>query len=68
VNARRRGPANDLAVEADHMSLLLHRRVRGPRSIDDVGKAATLFREPVASEADLVRQIGWPDRSAWPSG
>jgi hypothetical protein len=58
LNARRRGPANDLAVEAaDHMSLPCVGVSGALDSIDDVGKAATLFREPVASEADLVRQI-----------
>jgi hypothetical protein len=58
LNARRRGPANDLAVEAaDHMSLPCVGASGALDSIDDVGKAATLFREPVASEADLVRQI-----------
>ncbi len=58
LNARRRGPANDLAVEAaDHMGLPCIGASGALDSIDDVGKAATLFREPVASEADLVRQI-----------
>lgn len=56
--ARRKGPANDLAVEAaDHMSLPCVGGSGAHDVLEDVGKAATLFREPVASEADLVRQI-----------
>jgi predicted metal-dependent phosphoesterase TrpH len=57
-NARRRGPANDLAIEAaDHMSLPCVGSSGAHPTLDDVGKGATLFREPVASEADLVRQL-----------
>ena len=56
--ARRKGPANDLAVEAaDHMSLPCVGGSGAHDILEDVGKAATLFREPVASEADVVRQI-----------
>jgi hypothetical protein len=56
--ARRKGPANDLAVEAaDHMSLPCVGGSGAHDSLDDVGKAATLFREPVATEADVVRQL-----------
>lgn len=58
LNARRKGPANDLAVEAaDHMNLPCTGASGALESLDDIGKAATLFREPVASEADLVRQL-----------
>src|SRR5512138_2109658 len=58
LNVRRRGPANDLAVEAaDHMSLRCTGASGALDSLDDIGKAATLFKEPVASEADLVRQL-----------
>jgi PHP-associated len=58
LNARRKGPANDLAVEAaDHMNLPCIGASGALESLDDVGKAATLFREPVASEADIVRQL-----------
>jgi hypothetical protein len=58
LNARRAGPANDLAVEAaDHMSLPCVGASGAQPSLDDIGKAATLFRDPVASEVDLVRQI-----------
>lgn len=56
-NARRKGPSNDLAVEAaDHMSLPCIGS-SGTNTPEEIGKAATLFREPVATEADLVRQI-----------
>jgi len=58
LNAERKGPANDLAVEAaDHMNLPCTAGSGALGSIDPVGKAATLFREPVASEEDLVRQL-----------
>jgi hypothetical protein len=58
LNARRKGPANDLAVEAaDHMSLPCTGASGALGSLDEVGKAATLFRDPVASEEDLVRQL-----------
>jgi hypothetical protein len=58
LNARRKGPANDLAMEAaDHMSLPCTGASGALASLDELGKAATLFREPVTSEADLVRQL-----------
>lgn len=58
LNARRAGPSDDLAVEAaDHMSLPCVGSSGALDSIDVVGKAATLFRDVVANEADLVRQI-----------
>jgi hypothetical protein len=58
LNGRRKGPANDLAVEAaDHMNLPCTGASGALGSLDEVGKAATLFKEPVASEADLVRQL-----------
>jgi predicted metal-dependent phosphoesterase TrpH len=57
LNARRHGPANDLAVEAaDHMSLPCVGG-SGAHQLEEIGKAATLFKEPVATEADLVRQL-----------
>ena len=56
--ARKRGPANDLAIEAaDHMTLPCVGGSGAHETLDDIGKAATLFRVPVASEADLVRQL-----------
>ena len=55
--ARRRGPANDLAVEAaDHMNLPCMGG-SGAHQASEIGNAATLFKLPVASEADLVAQI-----------
>lgn len=58
LNVQRKGPANDLAVEAaDHMSLPCTAGSGALASIEPVGKAATLFKEPVASEEDLVRQL-----------
>jgi predicted metal-dependent phosphoesterase TrpH len=57
LNARRRGSANDLAVEAaDHMNLPCT-GASGAHEPSEIGKAATLFRDPVASEADLVAQL-----------
>jgi hypothetical protein len=58
LNARRKGPANDLAVEAaDHMSLPCTGASGAFDALDPIGQAATLFKEPVATEADLVRQL-----------
>ncbi len=58
LNARRKGPANDLAIEAaDHMSLPCVGASGAQGSLDELGKAATLFRDRVASEADLVAQL-----------
>jgi predicted metal-dependent phosphoesterase TrpH len=58
LNVRRKGPANDLAVEAaDHLNLPCIGASGAHPTLDDIGKAATLFREPVANEADLVRQL-----------
>ena len=55
---RVKGPANDLAVEAaDHMSLPCVAGSGAHGSLDEIGKVATLFREPVASERDVVAQI-----------
>jgi hypothetical protein len=58
LNARRKGPANDLAVEAaDHMNLPCTGSSGAMGSLDEIGNAATLFRDTVASEADLVQQL-----------
>jgi hypothetical protein len=58
LNTRRKGPANDLAVEAaDHMNLPCTGASGALGSLDEIGKAATLFREPVASEQDVVQQL-----------
>jgi predicted metal-dependent phosphoesterase TrpH len=57
LNASRRSATNDLAVEAaDHMNLPCT-GASGAHELQAIGKAATLFREPVASEADLVAQL-----------
>lgn len=57
LNASRRGATNDLAMEAaDHMNLPCV-GASGAHELADIGKAATLFRAPVASEADLVEQL-----------
>jgi predicted metal-dependent phosphoesterase TrpH len=57
LNTRRKGPANDLAIEAaDHMSLPCV-GASGAHEAADIGKAATLFRDPVSSEADVVAQL-----------
>ncbi len=58
LNARRKGPANDLAIEAaDHMNLPCIGSSGAQGSLDELGKAATLFRDPVTSEADVVAQL-----------
>ncbi len=58
LNVRRKGPSNDLAVEAaDHLNLPCVGASGAHPTLDDIGKGATLFREPIAGEADLVRQI-----------
>jgi predicted metal-dependent phosphoesterase TrpH len=58
LNAHRKGPTNDLAVEAaDHMNLPCTGASGALASLDEIGKAATLFRDPVASEKDVVQQL-----------
>jgi predicted metal-dependent phosphoesterase TrpH len=58
LNARRKGPVNDLAVEAaDHMNLPCTGASGALDATDEIGKAATLFRDPVSSEADVVQQL-----------
>jgi len=57
LHGRRRGPHDDLAVEAaDHLNLPC---VGGSGALvaAEVGRAATLFRDPVTSEADVVAQL-----------
>jgi predicted metal-dependent phosphoesterase TrpH len=57
LNASRKGPTNDLAMEAaDHMNLPCT-GASGAHDLAVIGKAATLFRDPIASEADLVAQL-----------
>jgi predicted metal-dependent phosphoesterase TrpH len=58
LNTHRKGPANDLAVEAaDHMNLPCTGASGAQGSVEEIGKAATLFRDPVKTEEDLVRQL-----------
>ncbi len=58
LNVRRKGPTDDLAIEAaDHLNLPCVGASGAHPTLDHIGKAATLFREPVAGEADLVRQL-----------
>jgi predicted metal-dependent phosphoesterase TrpH len=58
LNTHRKGPANDLAVEAaDHMNLPCTGASGAMAGVEELGKAATLFRDPVANEEDLVRQL-----------
>jgi predicted metal-dependent phosphoesterase TrpH len=57
LNGRRKPAVNDLAVEAaDHMNLPCT-GASGAHAAEEIGKAATLFREPVKTEADLVAQL-----------
>jgi predicted metal-dependent phosphoesterase TrpH len=58
LHGRSPGVANDLAVEAaDHLGLPCVGGSGALSSLDDLGTAATLFREPVADEAGLVAQL-----------
>jgi hypothetical protein len=58
LDARRKGSTNDLAVEAaDHMGLPCVGGSGARDSLDVIGKAATLFRDPVCNEADLTAQL-----------
>jgi predicted metal-dependent phosphoesterase TrpH len=58
LEARRKGASNDLAVEAaDHMGLPCVGGSGARDSLDEIGKAATLFRDPVRTEADLAAQL-----------
>jgi predicted metal-dependent phosphoesterase TrpH len=57
-HGRSRGDANDLAVEAaDHLGLPCVGGSGALASLDELGRVATLFREPVADEAGLVGQL-----------
>ncbi len=58
LEARRRPSVNDLAVEAaDHLGLPCVGASGARDGLAEIGKAATLFRDPVRSEADLVAQL-----------
>lgn len=57
-NARQKAAANDLAIEAaDHLSLPCTGGSGARTALEELGGAATLFRDPVATEADLVAQL-----------
>jgi hypothetical protein len=58
LHGRSRGEANDLAVEAaDHLGLPCTAGSGALASLDELGTAATLFRDPVSDEAGLVAQL-----------
>jgi len=58
LDASRKPAANDLAVEAaDHLGLPCVAGSGARASLDEIGKAATLFRDVVRTEADLVAQL-----------
>jgi predicted metal-dependent phosphoesterase TrpH len=58
LHGRSRHEVNDLAVEAaDHLGLPCVGGSGALTSLDDLGTAATLLREPVTDEAGLVRQL-----------
>jgi predicted metal-dependent phosphoesterase TrpH len=58
LNGRRKQSANDLAVEAaDHMNLPCVAGSDAHASLDEIGRAATLFRDVVRTEADVVAQL-----------
>jgi hypothetical protein len=58
LHGRSRGGANDLAVEAaDHLGLPCVGGSGTLGSLELLGTAATLFRDPVADEAGLVAQL-----------
>ncbi len=58
LESRRRPSVNDLAVEAaDHLGLPCVGASGARDALAEIGKAATLFRDPVRTEADLVAQL-----------
>ncbi len=58
LETRRKAAVNDLAVEAaDHMGLPCVGGSGAREALAEIGKAATLFRDPVRNEADLVAQL-----------
>jgi predicted metal-dependent phosphoesterase TrpH len=57
-HGRSRGGVNDLAVEAaDHLNLPCVGGSGALASLDELGGVATLFRDTVRTEADLVAQL-----------
>ncbi len=58
LDARRRPSVNDLAVEAaEHMGLPCVGGSGARESLSEIGKAATLLRNPVRTEAELVAEL-----------
>jgi predicted metal-dependent phosphoesterase TrpH len=58
LHGRKKGGHNDLAIEAaDHLNLPCVGGSGALGAASEVGSAATLFRDPVASEADVVTQL-----------
>lgn len=58
LHGRRKGSHDDLAIEAaDHLNLPCVGGSGALGAASEVGTAATLFRDPVASEADVVAQL-----------
>jgi hypothetical protein len=58
LHGRRRGSHDDLAVEAaDHLNLPCVGGSGALAAASEVGTAATLFRDPVTSEQDVVAQL-----------
>lgn len=58
LHGRKKGSHNDLAIEAaDHLNLPCVGGSGALGAAAEVGTAATLFRDPVASEADVVAQL-----------
>jgi predicted metal-dependent phosphoesterase TrpH len=64
-NARVRQTANDLAVEAaEKLKLACVGGSDARLSLDEVGRAATFFKRPVNSQADLLTEL--QGRDYWP--
>ncbi len=64
-NARVRQTANDLAVEAaEKLKLPCIGGSDARLSLDEVGRGATFFKRPVASQADLLTEL--QGRDYWP--
>ncbi len=64
-NARSTATANELAAEAaDHLRLACVAGSAARKSLTDIGRAATLFKKPVSSEAELVAAL--KNQTVWP--
>ncbi len=59
-NARVRQPANDLAVEAaEKLGLPCVGGSDARLTLDEVGRGATFFRDPLTSQAESARRAPW---------